>query len=350
MSQPRWQQTDLERPAEVEPEATARTLRVSPELAGTRLDVFLRLSLRNTSRTRAKRIALQAAFDVAGRRIRPNQRLQAEQQIVLWRVPVDELDEELALPELYRDEHILVIDKPPNITVHPTASHYNHTIIKLLEHRFPSQYFSLIHRLDRDTSGVLILGLSPASDRAFKMLLESTLPIPEGKRAYVKKTYQTITWGVPEDGIIDLPLERDPTNSLRVKMRVAAPGEGLLSQTKVRVLDQTDGYALVECELLTGRQHQIRIHLAAQGTPVVGDKLYGPDERLHARGADGLLTDEEWALLELPRQALHAARYELSHAITWAPLDIRAPLPQDLREFWQRVSERAARREPGTGA
>jgi 23S rRNA pseudouridine1911/1915/1917 synthase len=116
----------------------------------------------------------------------------------------------------------------------------------------------------------------------------------------------------------------------------------------LRVLDQTDGYALVECELLTGRQHQIRIHLAAGGTPVVGDKLYGPDERLHARGADGLLTDEEWLLLELPRQALHAARYELSHAITWAPLDIRAPLPQDLREFWQRVSGGTAEPEPGS--
>ncbi len=339
MGQPRWQQTDLERPAEVDPEATARTLRVSPELAGTRLDVFLRLSLRNTSRTRAKRIAQQAAFDVNGRRLRPNQRLQPEQQIVLWRVPVDELDEGLALPELYRDEHILAVHKPPNITVHPTASHYHHTIIKLLEHRFDGQYFSLIHRLDRDTSGVLILALTPGADRAFKMLLESTLPIPEGRQAYVRKTYQTITWGIPREGIIDLPLERDPTNSLRVKMRVAAPGEGLSAQTRVRVIEQADGYALVECELLTGRQHQIRIHLAATGTPVVGDKLYGPDERLHARGADGLLTEAEWELLEMPRQALHAARYELSHALTWAPLDIRAPLPDDMRAFWDGVKE-----------
>jgi len=339
VGQPRWQQTDLERPAEVDPEATARTLRVSPELAGTRLDVFLRLSLRNTSRTRAKRIAQQAAFDVNGRRLRPNQRLQPEQQIVLWRVPVDELDEGLALPELYRDEHILAVHKPPNITVHPTASHYHHTIIKLLEHRFDGQYFSLIHRLDRDTSGVLILALTPGADRAFKMLLESTLPIPEGRQAYVRKTYQTITWGIPREGIIDLPLERDPTNSLRVKMRVAAPGEGLSAQTRVRVIEQADGYALVECELLTGRQHQIRIHLAATGTPVVGDKLYGPDERLHARGADGLLTEAEWELLEMPRQALHAARYELSHALTWAPLDIRAPLPDDMRAFWDGVKE-----------
>jgi 23S rRNA pseudouridine1911/1915/1917 synthase len=93
-------------------------------------------------------------------------------------------------------------------------------------------------------------------------------------------------------------------------------------------------YALVRCELETGRQHQIRVHLASLGAPIVGDKLYGPDETCFARGADGELTEDDLAMLELPRHALHAARLSLAHPITGDPLTIEAPLPEDLRSFW----------------
>lgn len=340
MSEPRWKDLPIPRPAEVEPEATSRVLRVPGELAGTRLDVFLRLSLRSTSRTRAKRIAKAAAFSPEGQRLRPNQRLKAEEHVVLWRMPVDGIDEAIELPAIYQDEHLLVVNKPPDITVHPTASHYHNTVLKLLEHRTPDQYFSLIHRLDRDTSGVLLIGLSSDADRAFKRLLEGTIDVPAGIDPNVQKTYRAITWGVPPDGDVLLPVEADPTNSLRVKMRIANPGEGLASRTHVRVLERCEGYALVECKLFTGRQHQIRVHLAALGTPVVGDKLYGPDERMHARAADRVLSDEDRVRLEHPRQALHAYRYELPHAVTWQPLNVVAPLPEDLQQFWLRVSGR----------
>lgn len=333
-SEPRWKETDLPRPSGVSEAATARTLRVPPEFAGTRLDVFLSLSLRGTSRTRAKQIAQLAAFDTGGLPMKPNQRLKPEQLIVLWRVAVDQPDESLSLPELYRDPHLLVIDKPPNITVHPTASHYHHTITKMLEARHPGQFFRLVHRLDRDTSGILLVALSPESDRAFKMLLEGTLPIPRHIDGRVEKTYRCITWGTPPDGIIDLPVERDLANSLRVKMKVSRPGLGLSAQTAVTVEAESNGYAIVRCKLLTGRQHQIRLHLAEVGTPVVGDRLYGPDERLHARGADGELTAADWSRLEMSRQALHAARYELPHALTWEALSVEAPLPPDMRQFW----------------
>ena len=93
-------------------------------------------------------------------------------------------------------------------------------------------------------------------------------------------------------------------------------------------------YALVRCELETGRQHQIRVHLASLGAPIVGDKLYGPDETCFARGADGELTEDDLRLLELPRHALHAARLALTHPMTRAPLSIEAPLPDDLHAFW----------------
>jgi 23S rRNA pseudouridine1911/1915/1917 synthase len=132
-----------------------------------------------------------------------------------------------------------------------------------------------------------------------------------------------------------MPLEPDTDNPLRVKMRVAETGSGLEAKTKVRLLDQRRGYSLVECELLTGRQHQIRVHLAAHGTPIVGDKLYGPDERMLARAADGELTEADLARLELPRHALHAHRYRLTHAITGEALELSSPLPQDLDRFWR---------------
>jgi 23S rRNA pseudouridine1911/1915/1917 synthase len=133
---------------------------------------------------------------------------------------------------------------------------------------------------------------------------------------------------------VDLPLELDPTNSLRVKMRVAAAGSGFAASTGVEVVTECAGYALVRCELHTGRQHQIRVHLSAIGCPVVGDKLYGPDERLLARAADGELTDADRELLELPRHALHAHRYALTHPLTGGGLDLVSPLPPDLQAFW----------------
>jgi 23S rRNA pseudouridine1911/1915/1917 synthase len=116
-------------------------------------------------------------------------------------------------------------------------------------------------------------------------------------------------------------------------MRVI-PG-GLESRTDVTVLDVRGKYALVSCELLTGRQHQIRVHLACLGCPVVGDKLYGPDERILARAADRELTDEDRERLELSRHALHAHRYRMPHAVTGEDLDLVSPLPPDLQAFWE---------------
>ena len=341
MGEPRWQEPNLPRPESVANEATARMLRVPPELAGQRVDVFLSLVLRGTSRTRAKRIAKQAAFDTQGARLRPNRRLQAEQHVVLWRVPVDTAEDLDDFETVFEDDHILVINKPPGITVHPTASHYLRTVTKILESKYPGKYLRLVHRLDRDTSGILIVAKSPEADRSFKMLLEGTLALPPDRDMSIHKTYRTITWGCPKEGLIEHPMERDAGNPLRVKMRIASPGTGLHAGTRVRVLQQVAGYALVECDLLTGRQHQIRVHLSALGTPVVGDRLYGPDERLHAKGADGTLTAADLRRLEMPRQALHASSYSLPHALSFERLSLNAAMPKDMAEFWEKLVQRA---------
>jgi 23S rRNA pseudouridine1911/1915/1917 synthase len=304
-----------------------------------RLDVFVQGQLRNTSRTRARAIVENSAYRPDGMRLRPNDRVRAEDQVVLWRPPFEYDEPQIELGSLYEDQHLLVIDKPPLLTVHPTARYHRHTVIKRLEAQRPGQFWSLVHRLDRETSGILLVARSPSAERAFKRLLEdrsvaALARTPSAQLPAVQKTYLCITQGVPASGLIDTPLELDPNNVLRVKMRVAAIGQGLEARTGVTVIEQRGGYALLSCELHTGRQHQIRVHLASVGCPVVGDKLYGPDEGLLARAADGKLSEADRARLQLPRHALHAHRYAMLHPMTGERLELESPLPADLRAFW----------------
>jgi len=333
-----------ERPSGVAEDAIVRVLRVPPESAGMRLDVFLPTQLRNTSRTRARVIIEHSAFSPDGRKLRASERVRAEDRVVLWRPPFEEHDEAQEIPVLFEDEHIVVVDKPPLMAVHPTARYHHNTVIKLMQAARPGDFLSLVHRIDRETSGVLILAKTRTAERAFKRKLEDR-SIAAAQADWTRdedldalgvgKEYLAITWGVPESGIIDLPVELDPENRLRVKMRIAEH-DGLEARTGVELVEATERYALVLCRLYTGRQHQIRLHLAAMGTPIVGDKLYGPDERMLARAADGELTEEDLERLELSRHALHAHRYRMRHAVTGEPLVLESPLPADLAAFWQR--------------
>lgn len=335
------------RPSTVEEDAIVRVVRVPPESAGARLDVFLTTQLRNTSRTRARAIIETSAFTPEGKKLRASDRLKAEDRVVLWRPRFEEQDTAREIPVLFEDEHLLAVDKPPLMAVHPTARYHMHTVIKLLQAERPGQFLTLVHRIDRETSGVLLVAKTRRSEIAFKQMLEdrsnaisnAAAGIPARPNARpvrdVGKEYLAITWGTPESQLIDLPLELDTSNSLRVKMRVATGGAGMEARTGIEVLESRAGYALVRCALHTGRQHQIRIHLAATGTPIVGDKLYGPDERMLARAADNELSDEDLVRLELPRHALHAHCYRMQHAVTGDPLILSSPLPPDLAGFWR---------------
>jgi 23S rRNA pseudouridine1911/1915/1917 synthase len=322
----------LPRPKDVSEGAIVRVLRVPAEAAGQRLDLFVQAQLRRTSRTRAQRIVAESAFDAKGRRKKPSDRVREGEQVFLWREPFEKDEEQPPLPVLYEDPHLLVVDKPPLVAVHPTARYHTHTVIVRLRADRPDEYLSLVHRLDRETSGILLVARTPEADREFKRLLEERTLGTGGSP--IGKTYLAICQGTPDCAMVDLPLELDENNPLRVKMRVASAGTGQPARTGITVLETRGTYSLVRCELHTGRQHQIRVHLAAIGCPVVGDKLYGDDETMLARAADGVLTAADLERLELPRQALHAHRYSLQHAITGAELVVTSPLPPDLRDFW----------------
>ncbi|MGK4005382.1 RluA family pseudouridine synthase [Sorangium sp. So ce1036] len=326
--------TQVVRPPEVPEGSVVTVLRVPPESAGMRLDRFVQTQLKRTSRTRAAQIVARGAYSPEARRLRGSDRVRPEQCILLWREPWDEQAPDTAIPVLHEDEALLAVNKPPCLPVHPTARYHKSTVIKMMEAARPGERLFLAHRLDRETSGVLLLCRTPEADRTVKAQFE--------ERAGVVKRYAAIAWGWPEQDAfrVELPIELDPTSRYKVKMRIAPPGRGLASATACEVLgrrvDPRTGrrYALIRCTLETGRQHQIRVHLAASGLPLVGDKLYGPDEDLFARGADGVLTEEDRRALELDRHALHAALLELTHPATGERVRIEAPLTEDLRGFW----------------
>ncbi len=329
-------ETELTRPDGVPEGAVVSVFRVPPELAGQRLDVFLQGQLRRTSRTRTQFIVKASAFDADGKRLRANHRVRAEEHVLLWRAPWDEDPVPTEVPILYEDEHLLAVDKPALLPVHPTARYHKNTLIKLLKDARPGKFLSLGHRLDRETSGVLVVSKSAACDRALKKLLEA--------REGIEKTYVAISWGIPDlsgakpcaDGTrrYERSLELDKASRYKVKMRLGVTKDALEASTRFTVEATRGGYSRVRCELETGRQHQIRVHLQSLGAPIVGDKLYGPDETCFARGADGELTEDDLVRLELPRHALHAARLALPHPITGATLVVEAPVPPDLVAFW----------------
>jgi 23S rRNA pseudouridine1911/1915/1917 synthase len=309
----------LARPEGVEAGAVLSVFRVPPELEGQRLDVFLQGQLKRTSRTRTQFIVRNSAFDAKGKRLRPNKRVLAEELILLWRPPWDEDPVPTDVPIVYEDEHLFAVNKPALLPVHPTARYHKNTLIRILKDARPGEFVSHGHRIDRETSGVLVCGKSPQADRAFKMKIEA--------RDGVAKTYRAITWGVPNPDLAaalggevtpadDGPgafrysrsLELDTSGRFRVKMRLGETDEALPSSTRFLIEEQRTSpsgrtYSLVRCELETGRQHQIRVHLSSLGAPIVGDKLYGPDDTCFARGARRSLRKGRRGRRRVPRAA-----------------------------------------------
>jgi 23S rRNA pseudouridine1911/1915/1917 synthase len=326
------------RPIAVDPLATLTVVRVPREWARWRLDRVVVQTFQRMSRTRAQVVVTTGAYTREGRKLRSNDRVREGDVILLWRPPFEEPDVPLHCPVLYEDERLLAIDKPAGLPVHPTARYHHKTVTAVLARERPGEFLALCHRIDRETSGVLLLAKDREAERFIKRVLEE-----RDEDLTVEKAYLALTWGVPSprEGRITHALKLDDAHRFRVKMRVGdGEKDALTAATRYRVLEVKKSYAQVRCELETGRQHQIRAHLRAIGTAIVGDKLYGPDDELFARGADGTLTAEDMEVLELPRHALHAHELVVPHPTRARErVTITSPLPRDLSQFWDALDQ-----------
>lgn len=306
--------------------------RVELNYAGWRLDRYLAEKIRRLSRTRVQRLIREYLVYDGPRKLKPSTPVWPGLEFRIRRKRDREPDGPRDFAVVYEDEDLLVVDKPAGLAIHPSARYYRNTLTTLLrERQSPGEKWDIAHRLDRETSGIVVCGKRPEVSRRLKMAFE--------RPGTIRKEYLAIVHGWPEEDEreIDLPLAL-LDHPLRVKMGVVPEPEGKPSQTGVRVEARFTAdipwrgpeLALVRCFPRTGRQHQIRVHLAAIGHPIVGDKIYGPCDRYFADAADGTLSDEAREELVLPRHALHAAAITLPHPRDGRPLRIEAPLPADM--------------------
>jgi len=315
------------RPPGTDPDGIVLRFDVAPEQAGQRLDRFIQGRIPRLSRTRAKAIVQACAYRWDGRRRRGSERVRAGEVVVLVRPPMDEPDAPSHFDVLYEEPAFLVVDMPPGLAVHPTATYHKHTLWWLLRERYGEPAPQLAHRLDRETSGALICGRSRAAERALKRAFEDRV---------VDKRYLAIVRGElrEDEGIMDASIG-SAEQELHVLMKVRP--DGLEAVTEYRVLERRAGRSLVSLHPRTGRQHQLRVHLAHLGHPIVGDKLYGPEGATPFKQyiASGMqLSPALLAHLGHRRQALHAAWIRFPHPETGAPVEVESPLPTDLRHLW----------------
>jgi 23S rRNA pseudouridine1911/1915/1917 synthase len=303
-------------------------LRVPPECEGWRLDHFLKQRIRRLSRTKIQTIIETQVRLESSRQPRPAMAVHAGETIHIDRPAPIEPEVPRHFGILAEDEHFLAIDKPAGLPMHTTAKFWKNTLVALLRERYPGAGLQICHRIDRETSGVLLIARTRPAASFLKRAFAA--------RA-VKKTYFALVHGVPAErsGVIDAPMRLLDT---RTKIKMGVEADGLPAVTRYTVQKVYAKHALVEASPETGRQHQIRVHLAHIGHPIVGDKLYAASEQAFMDYCDHGLTPELLDLFDgLPRQALHAARLIFPHPQTHESTLVESPLPADLAEYMSRL-------------
>ncbi|WP_158815517.1 RluA family pseudouridine synthase [Methylocapsa sp. S129] len=306
--------------------------------AGARLDRFLGLAASERrlalSRTRLKTLIEAGYVTIDGHVIRDAAtRLTEGAQIEVEAPPPDEsplLAQELPLNVVFEDRHLLVLDKPAGLVVHPAAGHEDGTLVNaLIAHCGDSlsgiggvRRPGIVHRLDKDTSGLLVIAKTDAAHQGLSALFAD-----HGRTGSLVREYQALVWGAPQmpAGTVDAPLGRHPRQ--REKMAVVSEERGRHAVTHWRLEQQLGPASLISCRLETGRTHQIRVHFAHIGHPILGDAVYGAGFKSKAAQ---LSAEAQQALARLGRQALHAAKLGFVHPITGEELLFQSAPPDDL--------------------
>jgi 23S rRNA pseudouridine1911/1915/1917 synthase len=305
--------------------------------AGERLDRALAAHLEDLSRSRLKALILAGRVTISGRTIRdPSHHVNAGDEIAVALPPAAAAEpgpEPIPLAVVHEDDDIIVIDKPRGLVVHPAAGNWTGTLVNaLIAHCGASlsgvggvRRPGIVHRLDKDTTGLMVVA---KNDRAHRSLAAQFAD--HGRTGPLERGYLAFVWGAPDrpKGVIDKPIDRHP----QARERMAVRAEGRPAVTHWQVLERYPpaGAAvasLLACRLETGRTHQIRVHLAAIGHPLLGDDVYGPGFKTKAAKLPAAAKD---ALQALSRQALHAYMLGFEHPSTGELMEFNSELPPDL--------------------
>jgi 23S rRNA pseudouridine1911/1915/1917 synthase len=296
--------------------------------AGWRLDRALAAALPSLSRERLKILTKAGALAREGRAVRdPATKVKGDESYTLALPdpePAHNEPQDIPLPIVYEDEHLLVVDKPAGLVVHPAAGNRDGTLVNALLHHCGGSLSGIggvarpgiVHRIDKDTSGLLVVA---KHDKAHEGLAK------QFAAHSIDRRYLAIVSGVPRpaEGTVDAALARSPQN--RKKIAIVAAGKGKRAVTHWKRMDILRDAALVECRLETGRTHQVRVHMASIGHPLIGDPVYGRGKSTHRK----LLNQ-----LDFKRQALHAAHLGFIHPVTKGRLSFDSALPSDMQELF----------------
>jgi len=303
-------------------------VRLDAAHAGWRLDRALAAAVPTLSRERLKALIRSGAVETAGHAIRdPATKVRGGENlsvVVPEPKPAHNAPQDIPLTVVFEDEHLLVVDKPAGLVVHPAAGNLDGTLVNALLHHCAGQLSGIggvarpgiVHRIDKDTSGLLVIAKSDVAHEGLARQFAAHS---------IDRRYLAIVSGVPKasHGIVDAPLARSATN--RKKIAIVEGKRGKRAVTHWRRLEVLRDAALVECRLETGRTHQVRVHMASLGHPLVGDPVYGRSGKTH-----GKLLKE----LGFHRQALHAAELGFTHPVTRSRLSFSSPMPPDMQELF----------------
>ncbi len=303
-------------------------VRLGPAHAGWRLDRALAAAVPTLSRERLKALIRSGAVQGEGRAWRdPAAKVCGEEALRLTipePKPAHNEPQEIPLQIVFEDEHLLVVDKPAGLVVHPAAGNADGTLVNALLHHCGSSLSGIggvvrpgiVHRIDKDTSGLLVVAKTDVAHEGLAKQFAAHS---------IDRIYLAIINGVPKmsEGRIDAPLARSTTN--RKKIAIVEGSRGKRAVTHWRRLNILRDSALVECRLETGRTHQVRVHMASIGHPLIGDPVYGRSGKTHSK----ILKE-----LEFHRQALHATRLGFTHPVTKRRLSFASPMPPDMQELF----------------